>query len=249
MKTLDAISTYAEMYPNRISDGEIVSTSNDYFPVPSSKLIKFERGTQAVGLRRFGLKFIIFKSTYSYFNVLIQQVELLMTEIESHRTVNERILKRILGGYNLISQIFRNCDVNDVDKEEIQGCLKILDKIVLTFTNERFKNLQLIKMFFDVVTAVAISDYHLKMQIWNTALLPKVIKHELNIKDLFTENALSKGIITNVLIDEEHTRNHELLLVYMEYVKNAVNVSNAPNTLDVYFNQIVLIIPEKRLLS
>lgn len=230
MKTLDSLSAYTEVYLNRISDGEIVSTSSDYFPVPSSKLIKFQRGTEAVGMQKFGVKFLVFKSTYSYFNVLMQQVELLMAEIHSHRTINERIMKKVLAGYNLISHIFRHCDVNDVDKVEVQGCLKVLDKIVLTFTNERFKNLELIKMFFEVVTAVAVSDYHLKIQIWNTPLLPKVLKHELNIKDLFNEVTLSRGVITNVLIEEEHRNNHELLLVYIEYVKNAVNVSNVPNT-------------------
>lgn len=222
---LHSLTTYAEEYNNSISNLESVYLSIDYCPVPHSKLIVFPKGTEVVGLRRFGKKFLIFKSSYSYFTVLLQEIILLLSKLETC-SVESDDLKNVTVGYRLLSEMFRKCDRNCLESEEIRACLNALDKLANVLSQEHFRNEELMRMFFDVITAVSVSNCHLNVEIYSTAILPKLVKFEINVQDLFYRDILKSGILLKYLQEEEQMETHDLLLIYIEFVRNAFMVGN-----------------------
>lgn len=216
--------TYAEEYNNRISDLDSVYINVNYYPIPDSKFIVFPSGTEVIGFKRFGKKFLIFKSPYSYFNVLLHQMMLLLSNLESQKDIDEDLLDNVTTGYRLVCKIFRKCDLINLKYEQMEKCLNILDKLVNILNQEHFRNFALMKMFFEIVTAVSVSECLLKVDIYNTSILPKLLKFEVKVEHLFQRDILSPGILMTYLVAEEQSDMHDLLLLYIEFITNAMKV-------------------------
>lgn len=224
MGTLCSMSTFAEEYNNRVSNLDSVRINVDYYPIPGNKSIFFPKGTEVIGLKRFGKKFLIFKSSYSYFNILLHQATLLFCHLEQRRDIDEDLLETVIAGYKLICEIFKKCDVGNLKYDEIQTCMNILDKLVNILSQEHFKHIPLMKMFCEIIAAVAVSECHLKLDIYKTAILPKLLKFEIKVEHCFQTDVLNKGVLLNYLMEEEQSDTHDLLCHYIEFLSNAVMV-------------------------
>lgn len=216
------LSNYCEPYLDRISESEIITLNNDYHPEPINDLIKLPKGTRGVGMQRFGKRFVIYNYSYSYYTVLKQQVQLLTKKADTQGVIDETLMERVEAGYKLLILLFRKGEAFRVDEKEIQEMLQILNLIITTFWSQRFKVKRMIKMFFEVAVAVAISDYHITIQLHNTALLPRLIKEELKFSDLYRDDVFTESIMWRLLKEEEPTSNHDLCLLYIELIKDSV---------------------------
>lgn len=149
---------------------------------------------------------------------------LLLSNLEQHKDLDEDLLENVTAGYRLVCEIFRKCDVNNLKYVQIQSCLNILDKLANILNQAHFRHVPLMKLFFEIVTAVSVSDCHLKVDIHNTAILPKLLKFEIKVEHCFQTDILSRGVLMSYLIEEEQTDTHDLLCLYIEFLSNAVMV-------------------------
>lgn len=170
---------------------------------------------------------IHFRTSYNYFNVLQNEMNLLINETFTNSELNEIRLKRINAGLKVLNQIIRNIETTQQITDEIVQPIEMCIDILLKFKNLSQPPIELFANCLNIFTTLLpLFSTEILIRILNLNILPIINNKNLDYKKYANGVGFDSSLCGSYLINiEKKYGKYDFLMSYLNFLRECLKVS------------------------